>query len=113
VFPFFEIFSLILRTSFTVFFEPMFLLVLLLVGFQYRQQQRSQERMFGIAVFEWKKQTMRAAWLGLMGGWLGSFLLTLTGVSVNHLGLSYIGKVLLISLNTSYIIAKSVVNMIS
>jgi uncharacterized membrane protein YdcZ (DUF606 family) len=93
VFPFFEILSLILSSSFTIFLEPMFWLVLLLVGFQYRQQQRSQERMFGVAVSDWKKQMVRAAWLGLIGGWLGSLLLTLTGVSVNHLGLSYVWPV--------------------
>lgn len=93
MFPFFEIFALILHTSFTVFLEPMFWLVILLVGFQYRQQQRNQERMFGVAVFEWKRQMLRAAWFGLIGGWLGSFLLTLTGVAVNHLGLSYVWPV--------------------
>lgn len=93
MFPFFPIVSLILRSSFSIFFEPMFWLVILLVGFQYRQQQRNQERMFGVAVFEWKKQMLHAAWLGLIGGWLGSLLLTLTGVSVNHLGLSYVWPV--------------------
>lgn len=93
MFPFLQILSLILRSIFAVFFEPMFWLVILLVGFQYRQQQRNQEKMFGIAVFEWKKQMLYAAWLGLIGGALGSFVLTVTGVSVNHLGLSYVWPV--------------------
>lgn len=93
MFPFLEIMSLILRSIFAVFFEPLFWMVILLVGFQYRQQQRNQEKMFGVAVFEWKKQMLHAAWLGLIGGSLGSFVLTLAGVSVNHLGLSYIWPV--------------------
>lgn len=93
MFPVLEIIFLILRSSFDVLIEPMFWLVIALVGFQYRQQQRSQENMFGISVFDWKKQTVRAAWYGILGGWLGSFLLTLIGVTVNHLGLSYVWPV--------------------
>lgn len=93
MFPIFPILSMIIRSSLTVFLEPTFLLVLLLVGLQYRQQQRSQERMFGVASFNWKKQMLRAAWLGLAGGWIGSVLLTVTGVAVNHLGLSYVWPV--------------------
>lgn len=93
MFPVGEIFVLIFRSSFDILLEPMFWLVLMLVGFQYRQQQRNQENMFGISVFDWKRQTMRAAWYGVLGGWLGSFLLTLTGVAVNHIGLSYVWPV--------------------
>lgn len=93
MFPLIEIVSLILSSSFAVLEEPMFWLVLLLVGFQYRQQQQSQQRMFGIAVSDWKKQLLQAAWLGMVGGWLGSLLLTLAGVSVNHLGLNYVWPV--------------------
>lgn len=93
MFPILPILVLIIRSSLNVFLEPMFLLVLLLVGLQYRQQQRSQERMFGVASFDWKKQMLRAAWLGLAGGWIGSILLTVTGVAVNHLGMSYVWPV--------------------
>ncbi|MDU4959290.1 MAG: PDZ domain-containing protein [Sporomusaceae bacterium] len=93
MFPFIEILSLILSSSFAVLLEPFVWLVLLLVGFQYRQQQQSQERMFGVAASDWKRQLLRAAWLGLVGGWLGSLLLTLTGVTVNYLGLAYVWPV--------------------
>lgn len=93
MFPVFDILTLILTSTVNVLLEPMFLAVLGLVGFQYWQQQRSQERMFGIAVYQWKNQVLLAAYYGILGGWLGSFLLTFVGVTVNQLGLAYIWPV--------------------
>lgn len=82
--------ALILQNSLLIMLEPIFWFVLLLVAFQYRQQQRNQEYMFGVAVSSWKRQLWQSLWLGILGGCLGSMLLTLVGVTVNNLGLAYI-----------------------
>ncbi|HWR38624.1 MAG TPA: PDZ domain-containing protein [Patescibacteria group bacterium] len=93
--PWWGIVLLIGQGMVAVLAEPMFWMILMLVGWQYWQLARSQERMFGIAGSSLIRQVLQAGLLGLAGGLLGSFLLTLTGVTLNQLGLQYIWPVAL------------------
>ncbi|EAX46852.1 trypsin-like serine protease, typically periplasmic, contain C-terminal PDZ domain [Thermosinus carboxydivorans Nor1] len=90
MFPWQDIMLLIVRGAISVLFEPMFWLILAMVGFQYWQLQRTQLRLFGVYGYSLRQQIVLAAVYGAVGGVLGSFLLTLVGVTLNQLGLNYI-----------------------
>ena len=105
MFPFEQIIFLLLRGSITVLFEPMFWMILALVGYQYWQLQRSQVRMFGVYGYTLRRQITLAAVYGLAGGIFGSFLLTVVGLTINQLGLAYIWPValLLMAINMRFL----------
>ena len=90
MFPIEQLSYLLLRGTIMVLFEPMFWLILALVGYQYWQLQRNQIKMFGVSGYTLRRQIILAAVYGLGGGLFGSFLLTVMGLTVNQLGLSYI-----------------------
>ncbi len=90
MFPVEQISFLLLRGSLLVLFEPLFWVIIGLVGYQYWQLQRNQIRMFGVCGYTWKRQIVLAALYGLAGGVVGSFLMTVMGLTVNQLGLAYI-----------------------
>lgn len=94
--PFEQLLFLLIRGSLAILFEPMFWMILALVGYQYWQLQRSQMRMFGVSGYTLRRQITLAALYGLAGGLFGSFLLTIVGLTVNQLGLSYIWPVALL-----------------
>lgn len=78
-----------------VFFDMTFWLVMGLVAFQYWQMQKDQLKMFGVHAYSLRQQVVSAVLLGGVGGVLGSFILTLAGVTLNQLGLAYIWPVVL------------------
>jgi len=96
MFPVEQIIFLLIRGSIAVLFEPMFWMILALVGYQYWQLQKNQTRMFGVYGYTLRRQVTLAAVYGLVGGLFGSFLLTLVGLTINQLGLSYIWPVALV-----------------
>lgn len=96
MFPWQDIGLLIVRGAIAIMFEPMFWMILGLVGFQYWQMQKSQIKMFGVYGYSLRWQIVLAAFYGLVGGIIGSFLLTFVGVTVNQLGLNYIWPVALV-----------------
>jgi len=96
MFPWQEIIQLIVRGMFAVFFESFFWMILALVGYQYWQLRKTQERMFGVYGHSLVRQIVIAALYGVMGGLLASLLTTVVGVTLNQLGLSYIWPVALL-----------------
>lgn len=90
MFPWLDLLYLIVRVIVHVFFDLSFWLVLALVAYQYYQMQKDQIRMFGVYGFSLRRQVATAAALGVVGGLVGSFLLTFVGVPLNNLGLGYI-----------------------
>jgi len=96
VFPVDQIIFLLIRGSISALFEPMFWMILALVGYQYWQLQRNQIRMFGVYGYTLRRQVTLAAIYGLIGGLVGSFLLVSVGLTVNQLGLAYIWPVALV-----------------
>lgn len=93
MFPFEQILWLLIRGSLSVLWEPLFWMMLALVGYQYWQLQRNQIRMFGFSNYTLKNQLILAGVYGLAGGLFGSFLLTGVGLTLNQIGLSYIWPV--------------------
>lgn len=93
MFPWQELIRLSIGGVVAAYFEPMFWMIIALVGYQYWQLQKSQIRMFGVCGFSLSQQILLAVLLGSVGGMLGSFLLTLVGTNVDQLGLTYIWPV--------------------
>jgi hypothetical protein len=96
MFPWQEILQLSIRGTLAAYFEPVFWMIVGLISYQYWQIQRNQKRMFGVSVFSLGQQVLLAILLGSVGGILGSFLLTLLGINVNQLGISYIWPVAIV-----------------
>lgn len=95
MFPWQDIFLLIFQGTLAVFIEPMFWMILALVGYQYWQLQRTQIKLFGVYGYTLRNQVLLAILYGSAGGIIGSFLLTVVGVTLNQVGLSYIWPVAL------------------
>lgn len=96
MFPWQTILQLMIGGIVTVYLEPMFWLVILLVAYQYWQLQKSQRRMFGADTFSLPQQVTMTVFFGSVGGIIGSYLLTLLGVNISQIGLSYIWPVAII-----------------
>lgn len=93
MFPWQELIRLSVGGVVAAFFEPIFWMIIALVGFQYWKLQKSQLRMFGVCGFSLTQQIALAICLGSIGGIVGTFLLTLVGINVDQLGLAYIWPV--------------------
>lgn len=88
--PWLEILQLLLLTTLAVFLEPLFWLILGVVAYQYRQMQNTQQAMFGVPGPPLKRQLAMALLYGICGGLLGSLVLTVVGVNLERMGVSYI-----------------------
>ncbi|TLN00190.1 PDZ domain-containing protein [bacterium] len=67
-----------------------FWLLVILVGFQYRRIAKTRENLFGVRIGSVYKDTLAAIGHGLIGGFAGSYLLILTGVTIENIGIQYI-----------------------
>ena len=86
----FELFQLLVLTMLTVLVEPLFWIVMTIVAFQYRQMQRSQLAMFGVAGPPLGRQISWAFFYGALGGVMGSIVLILVGVNIERMGFQFI-----------------------
>lgn len=68
----------------------MFWIIVVLVAFQYRRIARTRESLFGVRSGSVYKDTLIAAGHGVIGGVLGSYLLVLTGVTLDNVGIQFI-----------------------
>lgn len=91
--PFTSIIPLILVKIGEIFFDPLFWLVVLLVGLMYRRTFQLKENFFGLTGDSVWREVVAATIFGVIGGVLGSFLLVLAGVSLTNIGISYLWPV--------------------
>ena len=105
MFPWLELFQLMIAGVVSVYVTPMFWVVVALITYQYWQLQKSQRLMFGIGTFSLAQQVKITIVVGSIGGIIGSFLLTMMGVNINQLGFGYIWPVaiLLMAINMRYL----------
>jgi len=73
-----------------VFMEPIFLIVILLVYFQYRKLERMETSLYGKAVTPIKKKTAYSLVFGIAGGYLGTALMTALGITISIGDFSYL-----------------------
>ncbi|RKO65803.1 PDZ domain-containing protein [Desulfofundulus salinus] len=106
MFPFSQILPAIIATLATVFFDPLFWVVVLLVALQYRRMAATRREFFGLPGIGgvWR-DTLTATGYGLLGGFLGSFLMVLIGLSLTGSGLIYLWPVaiLLMLINARFL----------
>jgi len=81
---------LVALTYVTFLVNPLFWLVAILVGFQYRRAARMEETLFGRAKTPFLRQTILSAAVGFAGGLLASVLLVFSGISLLAIGIQFV-----------------------
>lgn len=108
-FPFIELARLILRLYPLILFHPTYMLlfaaVMAIIIAQFRRSEAEERRLFGVVRTPAGPQALYAAAQGLLGGFIGSFLMVGIGVSLSESGISYVWllALLLLSINPRFI----------
>jgi len=105
VFPFGDIFPMILFNIFSLMFQPLFWLVVVLVGMQYRRINSARASLYGVPLKPNWNEVVTASMFGLAGGIMGSVVMVLIGVTLTGSGLIYILPlaILLMLINVRFI----------
>lgn len=88
--PLKQIIPFILQAQLTLILNPLFWLLVLLVGYQYRRLARFKEELFGVRGETVWRHTLMATFHGVLGGLGGSFVMVLVGVSLSSIGINYL-----------------------
>ena len=106
-FPFGWAFSVVLGKIFEVFVNPIFWLVVVLVGLQYRRIAAMRNAFLGPGASSVVGETLQAVGFGLLGGVIGSYLIVFTGLtfpgSVNAIIYLLLTAVLLMMINPRFL----------
>jgi len=91
LFPFADILPLIIVNLWSVLWDPVFWIVVLLIGLQYWRMNGLRESIYGIPfkASNWG-EVGTVVLMGLLGGLLGSLLMVFIGVTLSGSGLMYI-----------------------
>ena len=73
-----------------VLMEPIFLMVIMVVFFQYRRLERMEISLFGKAVTPIKRKTIYSTVFGIAGGYLGTIIMSFLGVTISIGDFSYV-----------------------
>ncbi|NLO89858.1 MAG: PDZ domain-containing protein [Clostridia bacterium] len=87
---FLKIIPFILEGFIASVFQPLFWVVVMMVAFLNLKQLRLKETLFGIKDESLLFYTALSFFYGLVGGFLGSFLMVLFGVSITAIGIGYL-----------------------
>lgn len=90
MFPFGDIFPMIVFNVVQLLFHPMFWLIIVLVSMQYRRMNSMRENLYGMSLPPNWNEVVSASVLGMAGGVLGSAIMVLIGVTLTGSGLMYI-----------------------
>ena len=86
----YEISKLTVASLSDVFMEPIFLMVILVVYFQYRKLERMEISLYGKTVTPIRKKTAYSVVFGIAGGYLGTALMTVLGITISIGDFSYV-----------------------
>lgn len=89
---FIDINTHILITNLMVLFSPFFWLLVVIIAYQYVKMSRMKETMFGVKDRSAMRITAISLGLGVVGGWIGSVITVLLGITVPESG--YLGLLL-------------------
>lgn len=78
------------RSLLQVILSPLFVILILIVGWQYKRMQRLSEQLFYIEKRIYLRSTVTSTLAGVAGGVLGSFFLILLGVDLSQIGIAYL-----------------------
>ncbi len=104
MFPFVDIFVMIVKSIVSVIINPLFWVVLFLVHSQYRKSCMLEERMLGIQKYSVWDRLASSVLAGLAGGFIGSMVMVLVGVTLGNAGILYVWviAILLMMVNPRY-----------
>lgn len=105
MFPFDRVLPLVVTSIATVFFNPLFWLVVLLVALQYQRMASVRESFFGLKTRRVWSDTLTATGYGIGGGLAGSLLIVFVGLSLSGSNLLYLWPVaiLLMLINARFL----------
>ncbi|AGL03570.1 PDZ domain-containing protein [Desulfoscipio gibsoniae] len=90
MFPFGDILPMIIVNMELMLREPIFWIVVVLIGLQYRRMHNVRESIYGMPLKSNWSEVGTALLLGMLGGMLGSILMVFIGVTLTGSGLMYI-----------------------
>lgn len=90
MFPFVSLVPMLLQTFLSLLTDWIFWLIVLLVAMQYRRMARTSQYLFDLPEASVWQPVLMATLFGIIGGFLGSFLLVLVGISVLEVGIKYL-----------------------
>ncbi|MCL0106633.1 PDZ domain-containing protein, partial [Peptococcaceae bacterium] len=90
MFPVIEILVAISIQLLFVFANPIFWAIMGFVAFQYMRMSKFKEQLFKTSVSRWLSTTLQATGYGVVGGFIGSFIMIFLGLTLSGMGLIYI-----------------------
>lgn len=90
MFPFASLFALMLQSFMMLMTSGIFWLIVLFIGFQYRRMARMSQQLLDMPEEPVWPSIFTAAFFGITGGMIGSFLLIVVGISVLEIGIKYL-----------------------
>lgn len=93
MFPFDKVLPLVITSIATVFANPLFWLVVLLVALQYQRMASAKESLFGLKTRRVWYDTLIATGYGIGGGLAGSLLIVFVGLNLSGSNLFYLWPV--------------------
>lgn len=96
-----DLFWLILRTGMYIFLNPLFWGVLVLIYFQTRSTVRREEEVYNLQPRGRKavlKRLLNSGLYGVIGGFLGSIIFVVVGVTLSDIGIGYLWLVAILGL---------------
>ncbi|MDN5323306.1 MAG: hypothetical protein PWQ67_1760 [Clostridia bacterium] len=87
---FFKLIPMILFNLISLFSQPIFWVVMLIIWFQFRRMAKLKSDFFNVPEESVLRPTITATIYGVIGGILGSFILVLVGISVLEVGVQYL-----------------------
>lgn len=76
--------------------NPLFWVVVIFIGWQYRRLLETRRQLFGVGSQQVWKPTLVAAVQGIVGGLVGSLLMVMAGISLSHIGVGYLWALALV-----------------
>jgi hypothetical protein len=102
--PYVDLIIMILQSIITVFINPLFWVVLMLVYNQYKKNCMLEERMLGRKRYSVWERMAGSITTGLAGGLVGSVVMVVVGVTLDNTGILYVWviAVVLMLINPRY-----------
>ena len=76
--------------------SPLFWVVVLLIAFQAKRAAKMKQELFRVPKEPVFGKTLQGVFFGLLGGYVGSVLLVLLGVSIDEIGIEYLWMVAIV-----------------
>lgn len=86
MFPIFDLLPVMFKSFLSVFEQATFWILILIVGLLYRKMALSSHYLFGTLGESPWRLTFMSIFFGVLGGFLGSYLLIIVGISLNEVG---------------------------